>query len=574
MKTDNRAKNLHLLATAKGAEPADLVLKGGLVLDVLGCTWEQCDVAITDGIIVGLGSYEGKQTIDVSGKYVTPGLMDAHMHIESTMLAPRELAKLLLLNGVTTIFADPHEIANVMGEAGLCWMLDETEDMPLDVFYMLPSCVPATAMETSGAELTAADLQKYLYHERVLGLAEMMNYPGLLGGDPGVWDKLDLVKQGLCDGHAPCVVGKDLNAYLVAGVTSDHEVSNLPEAKEKLSRGMYLLLREGSGAHNLLDLLPSVSAHYSRRTCLCTDDRHIDELLTQGSINYLVEMGVAHGYAPELLLQMATINTAERFRLYDRGLLAPGYKADINVFGDLTAFAPVRVFKNGQQVVNHEKLLWSSAPIKTKPASSVNLPTLQAEQLQIAAQPGREARVIKVIPEQIYTEEMHLVPKQIDGFVVADTERDVLKLAVWERHQGSGRCAVGLVNGFKLKRGAVASTVAHDSHNLIVTGTNDGDMVLAAQTVRDAGGLAVVSDGEVRAVLPLPIAGLMSDCTLDEVYPRLKQLNYWLEELGGTEENNLLMVLAFLALPVIPRLKITDKGLFDVEQFCFVDLWV
>ena len=320
-----------LLKVARGLERADLVLKGGKVFNSFTGEWETADVAVCGGVIAGIGSYKGAEEYNMAGKFLTPGFLDAHMHIESTMLAPRELARLLLLNGVTGIFADPHEIANVLGTEGLRWMLDETEDMPLDVFFMLPSCVPATNMETSGAVLEAEDLQPFLSHPRVLGLGEMMNYPGVLAGDEGVYKKLALARGGICDGHGPGVTGNDLNAYAAAGVTSDHEATTRAEGLEKIRRGSYLMLREASGAHNLLELLECVTPLNSRRCCLATDDRHLDELVTQGSINYMVEIGVTHGYPVEMLLQMATLNTAERFRLYNRGALAPGYMADINV---------------------------------------------------------------------------------------------------------------------------------------------------------------------------------------------------------------------------------------------------
>ena len=356
---------MRLLAVARGEVKADLVLKGGYIFNSFTGEWETGDIAVYGNTIAGIGVYSGAKEIDLVGSYVTPGFMDAHLHIESTMVAPRELAKILLLNGVTTIFADPHEIANVLGRQGIELMLAETEGMPLDVFFMLPSCVPATDMETSGAVLTADDLQPLLLHDRILGLGEMMNFPGAINGVPEVLEKLALVRGGLCDGHAPGVCKEALNAYLASGVTSEHEATTATEATEKLRRGAYLFLREASGAHNLLDLLPAVTPLNCRRCCLATDDRHLDELVSEGSINYLVEIGVAHGYSVEQLLQMATLNTAERFRLYDRGALAPGYKADINVFNNLVNFQPQIVIKNGAVVVSKQKLLWQSPPLLT-----------------------------------------------------------------------------------------------------------------------------------------------------------------------------------------------------------------
>ncbi|CAK7018185.1 adenine deaminase [Phascolarctobacterium sp.] len=563
-----------LLAAARGDEPADLVLKGGFVFNGFTGEWEVGDVAIIGDTIAGIGSYKGKKELDVTGKYVTPGLMDAHLHIESTMVAPRELAKILLLNGVTTIFADPHEIANVLGTEGIELMLAETETMPLDVFFMLPSCVPATVMETSGAMLAADALAPLLAHERVLGLGEMMNYPGAIHGAPEVLDKLFLVDGGLCDGHAPGVSGQALSAYLAAGISSDHEATTAEEAEEKLRRGAYLLLREASGAHNLLDLLPAVTPLNSRRCCLSTDDRHLDELVSEGSINYLVEIGVAHGYEVEQLLQMATLNTAERFRLYDRGALAPGYRADINVFNNLVNFQPQLVIKDGTVVVSKQKLLWQSPPLLAAPVNTMRLEDVRAQQLQLPAQAGRRARVIRIVPEQILTELRFREPLIQNGLVVSDTERDIVKLAVWERHGVNGNVGVGLVQGFGLKRGALASTVAHDSHNLIVAGVNDEDMLTAAVALQQVGGgLAVVVDGEVKALLPLPLGGLMSDQNTEFVQHKLQQLNFWASELGVPENVNAFNCLSFLALPVIPSLRLSDKGLVDVDKFALVDLW-
>ena len=563
-----------LLAAARGDEPADLVLKGGFVFNGFTGEREVGDVAIIGDTIAGIGSYNGKKELDVTGKYVTPGLMDAHLHIESTMVAPRELAKILLLNGVTTIFADPHEIANVLGTEGIELMLAETETMPLDVFFMLPSCVPATVMETSGAMLAADALAPLLAHERVLGLGEMMNYPGAIHGAPEVLDKLFLVDGGLCDGHAPGVSGQALSAYLAAGISSDHEATTAEEAEEKLRRGAYLLLREASGAHNLLDLLPAVTPLNSRRCCLSTDDRHLDELVSEGSINYLVEIGVAHGYAVEQLLQMATLNTAERFRLYDRGALAPGYRADINVFNNLVNFQPQLVIKDGTVVVSKQKLLWQSPPLLAAPVNTMRLEDVRAQQLQLPAQAGRRARVIRIVPEQILTELRFREPLIQNGLVVSDTERDIVKLAVWERHGVNGNVGVGLVQGFGLKRGALASTVAHDSHNLIVAGVNDEDMLTAAVALQQVGGgLAVVVDGEVKALLPLPLGGLMSDQNTEFVQHKLQQLNFWASELGVPENVNAFNCLSFLALPVIPSLRLSDKGLVDVDKFALVDLW-
>ena len=563
-----------LLKVARGLERADLVLKGGKVFNSFTGEWETADVAVCGSVIAGIGSYKGAEEYNMAGKFLTPGFLDAHMHIESTMLAPRELARLLLLNGVTGIFADPHEIANVLGTEGLQWMLDETEDMPLDVFFMLPSCVPATNMETSGAVLEAEDLQPFLSHPRVLGLGEMMNYPGVLAGDEGVYKKLALVRGGICDGHGPGVTGNDLNAYAAAGVTSDHEATTCAEGLEKIRRGSYLMLREASGAHNLLELLECVTPLNSRRCCLATDDRHLDELVTQGSINYMVEIGVTHGYPVEMLLQMATLNTAERFRLYNRGALASGYIADINVFTNLQDFTPQFVFKNGKKVVQNGKLLWESEPYLKPAATGTDIKDLDSSRLKIAAEPDKRIKVIRVVPEQILTELRIETPLCINGEAVSDTSRDILKLAVFERHHATGNVGLGFVQGLHLKRGAVASTVAHDSHNLIVAGTNDADMLTAAAALRkEGGGIAVAVDGEIKAILPLPFVGLMCGEKIEAVNRKIKQLYYWTGELGVPEGQNIFMALSFLALPVIPHLRLTDKGLTDVDKFTLTCLW-
>lgn len=563
-----------LLKVARGLEKADLVLKGGNVFNSFTGEWEVADVAVCGSVIAGIGSYKGTEEYNMAGKFLTPGFLDAHMHIESTMLAPRELARLLLLNGVTGIFADPHEIANVLGSEGLQWMLDETENMPLDVFFMMPSCVPATGMETSGAVLEAEDLRPFLSHPRVLGLGEMMNYPGVLCGDEGVYKKLALVCGGICDGHGPGLSGNDLNAYLAAGVTSDHEATTWQEGIEKIRRGCYLMLREASGAHNLLELLQCVTPLNSRRCCLSTDDRHLDELVTQGSINYMLEIGVTHGYPAEMLLQMATLNTAERFRLHYRGALAPGYLADINVLTNLQDFTPKFVFKNGKKVVQNGKLLWESEPYLKPAAAGTDIKDLDSSRLKIAAEPDRNIKVISIVPEQILTELRTEKPLCVNGEAVSDTSRDILKLAVFERHHATGNVGLGFVQGLKLKRGAVASTVAHDSHNLIAAGTNDADILTAASALRkEGGGIAVALDGEVKAILPLPFAGLMSDQRMEFVNRRLKQLHYWTGELGVPEGLNIFMVLSFLALPVIPHLRLTDKGLADVDKFTLTGLW-
>ncbi len=561
--------------TAMGRLEADLVLKGGNVFNVFLKTWEVADVAISGSKIVGIGQYKGRQEIDVTGLYLTPGLMDAHVHFESSMLSPREMVKVLLLNGVTGAITDPHEITNVLGEKGLRFMLDETANIPFSAYLMIPSCVPATDMDTSGARITPEDMEHIRkLSPRILGLAEMMNFPGILGKQQNEMNKMKLFYNQKVDGHAPGLSGKELNAYVASGITTEHECVTPAEAWEKVRRGMYVFMREGSAAHNLVDLLPLLKKPGNRRLCLCTDDRHADDLIEQGSINYLLEIGVAQGYDPEDLIPMATLNIAECYGLKHVGALAPGYVADIAVFENLQSFQPVHVIKGGVQVVKNRKLLWKSDPVLEPPGQSMNMPEVSVDSFKIPAKANRKLRVIGISQTQLLTSELHLTPTVQNGEAVSDTGRDILKMAVFERHHNTGNMGIGFAFGFGLKKGAIATTVGHDSHNLSVVGTNDEDMAVAVNRLREiGGGLIVVSDGEVRATVPLAIAGLMSDRDAMAVNSQIKQLNFWLKELGVPEEYSTFMILAFTSLPVIPELRLTDRGLVDVVHFEHVDLW-
>ena len=561
--------------TAMGRQEADLVLKGGNVFNVFLKTWEVADVAISGSKIVGIGQYKGRQEIDVKGLYLTPGLMDAHVHFESSMLSPREMVKVLLLNGVTGAITDPHEITNVLGEKGLRFMLDETANIPFSAYLMIPSCVPATDMDTSGARITPEDMEHIRkLRPRILGLAEMMNFPGILGKQQNEMNKMKLFYNQKVDGHAPGLSGKELNAYVAAGITTEHECVTPAEAWEKVRRGMYVFMREGSAAHNLVDLLPLLKKPGNRRLCLCTDDRHADDLIEQGSINYLLEIGVAQGYDPEDLIPMATLNIAECYGLKHVGALAPGYVADIAVFENLQSFQPVHVIKGGVQVVKNRKLLWKSDPVLEPPGQSMNMRPATVEDFRIPAKKNKKLRVIGISQTQLLTSELHLTPTVQNGEAVSDVGRDILKMAVFERHHNTGNVGLGFAFGFGLKKGAIATTVGHDSHNLSVVGTNDEDMAVAVNRLREiGGGLIVVSNGEVRATVPLAIAGLMSDRDAMAVNSQIKQLNFWLKELGVPEEYSTFMILAFASLPVIPELRLTDRGLVDVVHFEHVDLW-
>ena len=562
------------ISVAMGEQEADLVLKGGHVFNVFLKTWEDADVAISGNKIVGIGEYTGKEETDVTGLYLTPGLMDAHVHLESSMLAPRDMVKVLLLNGVTGAILDPHEITNVLGENGFRFMLEETAGSPFSAYLMVPSCVPATDMDTSGARITPENMAHLRgLSPRVLGLAEMMNVPGVLDKQRGEMDKLKLFYKQKVDGHAPGITGKDLNAYVSSGITTEHECVTPEEALEKVKRGMYVFLREGSAAHNLVDLLPVLKKVDNRRLCLCSDDRHADDLIEQGSINYLLEIGVAQGYDPEDMIPMATLNIADCYGLQQVGALAPGYVADIAVFEDLQSFQPVHVVKGGALVVKNRKLLWKSEPVRKMPGQSMNMPAVTADDFKIPVRAGKKLRVIGISHTQLLTKKLHLEPKVQNGEAVSDIKRDILKAAVFERHHNTGNIGLGFAFGFGLKRGAIATTVGHDSHNLSVVGTNDEDMALAVNRLREiGGGLIIVSEGEVRATVPLAIAGLMSDRDAVAVNSQLKQLHFWIRELGIPEEFSIFMVLAFMSLPVIPELRLTDRGLVDVIRFEHVDL--
>jgi adenine deaminase len=560
------------LQAARGEVPAELVLANGRVANVYTGEWQATDVALYDGIIVGLGDYPGPR-LDLAGRYLLPGFIDGHLHVESSMLTPRELARALLPLGTTTVVADPHEIANVWGAPGLDYLLAASDSLPVDFFFMLPPCVPASPLETSGARLEAADLEKYRDHPRVLGLAEMMNFPGLVAGDPQLLAKLALFPQGPVDGHAPLLSGRALNAYRLAGIGSDHECTGLAEATEKLRLGFYLMLREGSLAKNLAGLLPAVTVAARRRTMLVTDDSHPEDLARTGHLDHLLRRAVSLGLDPLAAVTMATLNPAEYFRLRDRGALAPGLAADLVVVEDLTAFRIDKVVKNGRLWVDQGRLTAApDVPPGPVPASAMHVKNLAPEAFSPPAA-GDVVKVIGLIPHQLLTEKRLMAAPIRDGRLAADPVQDLLKLAVVERHHATGRLGLGLVQGFGLPRGALASSVAHDSHNIVVVGAHEADMLFAVRHLVDlGGGMAVVSGGRVLADLALPIAGLISPLPLDQVagaYSRLKQAYHGL---GGALQDPF-MALSFLALAVIPALKLTDLGLVDVDRFQVVPLW-
>jgi len=561
-----------LIAVARGEEPADLWLRNAQLVNVLSGEIHAADIAIYDGLVVGLGQYEARQVVDLEGRFVCPGLIDAHMHLESSMVQPAEFARAVLPHGTTTIVCDPHEIANVLGLEGVRYILRASEGLPLTVYVMAPSCVPATHMESAGAELSAADIETLWGYERVIGLAEMMNYPGVLYRDPEVLAKLEIAGQRPIDGHAPGLSGLDLNAYVAAGVRSDHECTTLAEAREKLRRGMHIMIREGTTARNLHALLPVVNAHNVGLCHFCTDDRHPDSLLGEGHIDDIVRQAIAWGLDPITAIQMATLSTAVYFGLRNVGAVAPGYRADLVVLNDLEAVEVAEVFAAGQLVARDGQALFSAAGHSRVPIQpSVHI-DLEALDLTIEAGEG-PARVIGVVPGQIVTEDLRLEPTVVEGRVVADVERDLLKMAVVERHHHTGNVGLGLVKGVGLKQGAIASSVAHDSHNVVVIGASDDEMRAAVAAVANmGGGQVVIAGGEVRAACPLPIAGLMSDRPLEEVRDQVAALRQAAHALGCTLPDPL-MTMSFLALPVIPSLKLTDLGLVDVNRFALVPLF-
>ena len=570
-------KNLEdIIKVSKGEELADLVIKNAKLVNVLSEEIYETDIAIIGDTVAGISKgYKGKKEIDVNGAYVSPSFIDGHVHLESAMLMPSEFAKLVLASGTTTVIADPHEIANVMGLQGISFMREATKNLPLDVYMMLPSCVPATDLETSGVELNSYDLALLIDAPWVLGIAEMMNFPGVVGCDNSVLSKiqLGLDKNKRIDGHAPHLSGKDLNAYIASGVASDHECTTPEEAVEKLRLGMYLMIREATGARDLEPLIPVMKKYNTRKCMFVTDDRHPKHLVKH--ISRMVKKAVKNGVDPVKAIQMASLNTAEYFKLTNLGAIAPGYKADIAVFDDLEKFEPKMVFKNGQMIAKDGKMVIDTTDFKL-PAlrGSVNIKYLNIEDLQIKVPQGKDKiKVINVIPKQLITKLSVENAKIVDGLAVSDNENDILKIAVIERHKATGNIGLGFVKGFKLKSGAIASTVAHDSHNMIVIGTNDEDMYYAAvELVKSQGGKIIVENGKTLAHLPLPIAGLMSDKPVDDVRQKISELESASQKIG-CEIADPFMSMAFLSLSVIPELKITDKGLIDVKKFAVTDLF-
>ena len=564
----------NIINVARGFEKADLVIKNANIVNVLSEEIHKADIAIKDGIIAGIGeNYSGEKEIDIQGAYVTPSFIDGHVHLESTMMLPSEFAKVALPAGTTTVIIDPHEISNVLGLHGISFMHEAVKNLPLDVYTMLPSCVPATPFETSGFDLNSYDLSLLIDKPWVLGLAEMMNFPGVLNQDNNVMAKLELAKsRGKCiDGHAPYLHGKDLCAYIASGVKSDHECTTPDEAVEKLRLGMYVMIREGTAAKDLDALMPVLKTCNTRKCIFVTDDRHPADL--KEHINGMVRRAVEAGVDPVKAVQIASLNTAEYFGLKNLGAIAPGYKADLLILPDLKTFKPDLVIKNGVVAAENGKLI-AELPENEALAvrNSVNVRWITPEDFRIEAN-GSKVIALEVIPHQLITKSVVSEVKIEDGNAVSNIDNDTLKICVIERHRATGNIGKGFVKGFNLKCGAIASTVAHDSHNMIVIGTNDADMYAAAVAlIKCKGGKVVVKDGEVISELPLPIAGLMSDRNFDYVVNKCEELNKTAHSIGCRIEDPF-MTMGFLSLPVIPELKVTDKGVFDTNKFDFIDIF-
>jgi adenine deaminase len=556
-----------LISVARGEIPADLLLKNARIVNTFIGEIEQANVAIYGDRIAGVGDYnKAKEIIDLQGGFVAPGLINGHTHIESSMLHPARYAQAVVPRGTLAVVTDLHEIANVCGSEGIKFVTDLARKLPLDMLFMAPSCVPATHLETSGARISSKEVKKIIAHPNIIGLGEMMNFPGVVSGDEEVLQKIGASKGKVIDGHAPGLTGKELNAYLSAGILSDHESTTLEEGEEKLRRGMYLMIREGSSEKNMDALLPLVTDNTYKRCFFVVDDRNCSDLLQEGDIDAVVRKAISRGLEPVRAIQMATINTAEYFRLYDRGGIGPGYIANLITLTDLTKLEIDMVFYQGRLVARQGKPLFSLPPVTLELRDTVRIKPIMGKSLKIAAV-DKTYPVIEIIPGQIVTRKAVEKMKIVDGAVMPDMERDILKLVVVERHKASGNIGVGLVKGFGLKKGALASSVAHDSHNIIAVGANDLDILKAIEEInRLQGGLVVCADLEILASLSLPIAGLLSPEPLEVVVSQHEEVERAAASLGNLPPSPFAL-LSFLALPVIPELRLTDLGLVDVLKF-------
>lgn len=563
-KTDRQlAAKQRIIAVAAGREKADLVLKNAKYLNVFSNEFLSGDIAVANGLIAGVGKYDGKTEIDVSGKLVLPGFIDAHIHLESSMVTPAEFAKAVVAHGTTTVITDPHEITNVMGIDGVEYMIQASQNLPIDVHFMMPSCVPATEIDESGAELDCKDIDLYLDNKKVLGLAEMMNYVGVINGDKNVLSKIvtSQAHHKKIDGHAPELSGNDLNAYIAAGVYSDHECSTFENALEKLRKGQFIMIREGTAAHNLKALMPLLTQQYYSRCMFATDDKHPSDLLYGGHIDYIVKQALKNGADPIVALKTATHHAARYFLLNNKGAIASGYLADIVVVDNLEDFNVETVFKRGKLVFDGEVKDFSAPTVDEKLAEkcfdTFHLNSVTPSSFKVDGKLG----LIGLVGGELLTRNLGTADK-------IDVENDILKIACIERHKGTNHIGVGYVKGYSLKSGAVATSVAHDSHNIITVGCNDDDIAVAVNAIKDSkGGIAVVENGKIKALLELPIAGLMSDEPLTTVNEKLENAKLSAYELGADKSIDPFMTLSFLSLPVIPSLRITTKGVFDAENW-------
>ncbi len=562
-----------LISLARGEGKVDLLFEDARVVDVFSGRLLRTDVAVARGVVVGFGRYGAKRKVNLKGRFLSPAFIDAHVHIESSMVTPREYARAVIPHGVTTAICDFHEIANCLGQEGMRLMMDDIKGVPFNLYVMLPSCVPATPLETSGASLGAGDLRTLKGEEWVRGLGEMMNFPGVLEGEKGVLEKLELFRGERIDGHAPGLRGKELSAYIAAGIRSDHESISKEEAEEKISKGMYVMIREGSAARNLDELIEAVRPINSRRFMFASDDRNPADLTREGSIDFCVRRAIGKGIDPIVAIQMATLNPAEYFGLKGLGAIAPGYRADLLVIEDLRGLRISQVYKDGRLVAEEGRVIEGTIEMRTWPKQgAMKVGPLEPQHFRIKAK-GERVRVIEVIPGQIWTKKRVERTKIEGGLAVADPERDLLKVAVVERHRGTGRIGLGFLRGFGMRKGAIASSVAHDSHNIVAVGVRDEEISRAVREVVDmGGGLVVVEGEETLASLPLPIGGIVSERSIAEVKEALEGLQDAARSLGCCLPDPF-MTLSFLALPVIPELKLTDQGLVDVEAFSFVDLF-
>ena len=561
------------LAAARGEIPADLMIKNARLVNVLSGEIYEESIAIYGGRIIGFGDYEAEKTIDADGLYLAPGFIDGHIHFESSMLSLPEFSRVLLPHGTTAAVIDPHEIANVLGLDGIRYVLNELINIPLDLFVMLPSCVPATPLETSGAVITNKELNFMIYEEKVAGIGEMMNFPAVISGDDETHWKINAAKWKKVDGHAPGVTGKDLNAYILSDISSDHESTSAEEALEKVRKGMHVLIREGTSERNLEELIRVVTKENAANFSFATDDKHPDELVKEGHIDFSIRKAISLGLDPMSAYQMATINTARHFNLKNIGAIKPRFWADFVLLSDLEKVTIEAVYKKGEPVFENRKLLWNYSGSPSMIRSTMDPGEIEPDALKVQAA-GNQIRVIDIIPNQIVTEEWITDAPIVNGLVEADTDRDILKIVVIERHTATGRVGKGFVRGLGLKDGAIGSTVAHDSHNIVIVGTNDTDIYAAFNHLRKIkGGLVATRQGKVMGDLPLPIAGLISDQPYEKVLENIEFLGRQVKLLGA-EHHSPFMILSFLSLSPIPLLKITDRGLIDVSKFEVVDLFV